>query len=173
LSRKPRAAPDELENAAPLCPSCHETYGANPTKRKFLREARDLWYEILCDPLRGPWAMPRGGPRSHDWYGSGELGAHFATILRVAQERAQGVHDTLERRRLQALTLTFYERDESAARNVCRSTAPPPKAILEKLPGDRFSAFRHSICATASRSSQHPMLATSNARKVRGFHNMH
>lgn len=38
--------PDTEENAAPLCPSCHETYGANPQKRKFLREARDLWYEI-------------------------------------------------------------------------------------------------------------------------------
>jgi hypothetical protein len=37
---------DEEDNAAPLCPSCHETYGANPQKRKFIREARDLWYEI-------------------------------------------------------------------------------------------------------------------------------
>ena len=37
---------DTEENAAPLCPSCHETYGANPKKRKFIREARDLWYEI-------------------------------------------------------------------------------------------------------------------------------
>jgi hypothetical protein len=37
---------DKEENAAPLCPSCHETYGANPQKRKFIREARDLWYEI-------------------------------------------------------------------------------------------------------------------------------
>ena len=37
---------DLEENAAPLCPSCHETYGANPQKRKFIREARDLWYEI-------------------------------------------------------------------------------------------------------------------------------
>jgi hypothetical protein len=36
------------DNAAPLCPSCHETYGANPTKRKFIREARDFWFEI-CD----------------------------------------------------------------------------------------------------------------------------
>jgi hypothetical protein len=38
--------PDTEENAAPLCPSCHETYGANPQKRKFIREARDFWYEI-------------------------------------------------------------------------------------------------------------------------------
>jgi len=40
--------PDVDDNAAPLCPSCHETYGANPQKRKFIREARDLWYEICA-----------------------------------------------------------------------------------------------------------------------------
>ena len=40
--------PDTDDNAAPLCPSCHETYGANPTKRKFIREVRDFWYE-LCE----------------------------------------------------------------------------------------------------------------------------
>ncbi|MGD9161099.1 MAG: HNH endonuclease [Desulfobacteraceae bacterium] len=39
---------DKEENAAPLCPSCHETYGANPQKRKFIREARNLWYEICA-----------------------------------------------------------------------------------------------------------------------------
>ncbi|MCK5146144.1 HNH endonuclease [bacterium] len=37
---------DTEENAAPLCPTCHETYGANPTKRKFIIEARNLWYDI-------------------------------------------------------------------------------------------------------------------------------
>jgi hypothetical protein len=37
---------DIEENAAPLCPSCHKRYGANPTKRKLIREARDLWFEI-------------------------------------------------------------------------------------------------------------------------------
>jgi hypothetical protein len=39
---------DEEDNAAPLCASCHETYGANPTKRKFIREARDWWYETCA-----------------------------------------------------------------------------------------------------------------------------
>lgn len=38
--------PDDEENAAPLCPTCHETYGDNPKKRKFIREARDFWYDI-------------------------------------------------------------------------------------------------------------------------------
>jgi HNH endonuclease len=40
--------PDTEPHAAPLCPSCHETYGANPEKRKFIREVRDFWYE-LCE----------------------------------------------------------------------------------------------------------------------------
>ncbi len=39
---------DEEDNAAPLCASCHEVYGANPTKRKFIREARDWWYETCA-----------------------------------------------------------------------------------------------------------------------------
>lgn len=39
---------DAEPNAAPLCPSCHDTYGANPQKRKLLREARDAWFRI-CD----------------------------------------------------------------------------------------------------------------------------
>lgn len=40
--------PDTEDNAAPLCPSCHETYGANPQRRKFIRETRELWYEICA-----------------------------------------------------------------------------------------------------------------------------
>jgi hypothetical protein len=39
---------DAEDNAAPLCASCHEIYGANPTKRKFIREARDWWYETCA-----------------------------------------------------------------------------------------------------------------------------
>jgi hypothetical protein len=44
---------DSEDNAAPLCPSCHETYGANPEKRKFIREVRDFWYEI-CEKRYAP-----------------------------------------------------------------------------------------------------------------------
>ena len=39
---------DTEDNAAPLCASCHETYGANAQKRKFIREARDFWYEVCA-----------------------------------------------------------------------------------------------------------------------------
>lgn len=40
--------PDTEENAAPLCPSCHGTYGGHPLKRKIVREARDIWYQICA-----------------------------------------------------------------------------------------------------------------------------
>lgn len=44
---------DTFENAAPLCPTCHEIYGANPAKRKFIREARDFWYELCSQRFMG------------------------------------------------------------------------------------------------------------------------
>jgi HNH endonuclease len=48
---------DTEENAAPLCPTCHDIWGGNPQKRKSIREMRDLWYEICekrfaTDPQR-------------------------------------------------------------------------------------------------------------------------
>ena len=44
---------DTENNAAPLCPNCHRTYGSNPVQRKIITEARDLWYE-LCEKRYGP-----------------------------------------------------------------------------------------------------------------------
>jgi hypothetical protein len=44
---------DTEDNAAPLCPSCHEIFGSNPSKRKMIREARDFWYEA-CESLLKP-----------------------------------------------------------------------------------------------------------------------
>ena len=38
--------PDTIENAAPLCPNCHDRFGGNPLKRKFIGETRDYWYEV-------------------------------------------------------------------------------------------------------------------------------
>jgi Zn finger protein HypA/HybF involved in hydrogenase expression len=37
--------PDEMDNAAPLCPNCHDYYGGNPDKRKEITQMRDWWYE--------------------------------------------------------------------------------------------------------------------------------
>ena len=40
--------PDTEDNAAPLCPTCHTIYGANPEMRKYIRDSRDFWYK-LCE----------------------------------------------------------------------------------------------------------------------------
>jgi len=45
--------PDDEDNAAPLCPTCHEIYGANAEKRKFIREAREFWFEICTKRFGG------------------------------------------------------------------------------------------------------------------------
>ena len=36
---------DDIDNAAPLCPSCHDNYGDNPSKRKEIKQMRDFWYK--------------------------------------------------------------------------------------------------------------------------------
>ena len=38
--------PDTIENAAPLCGSCHDLFGGNPVKQKQIREMRDFWWEV-------------------------------------------------------------------------------------------------------------------------------
>lgn len=40
--------PDTEDNAAPLCATCHDLYGDNPQKRRFIKQSRDFWYD-LCD----------------------------------------------------------------------------------------------------------------------------
>jgi len=44
-----QGGPDTDDNAAPLCPNCHSYFGANPDKRKEIRQMRDWWYEV-CKP---------------------------------------------------------------------------------------------------------------------------
>ncbi len=39
--------PDTLENAAPLCASCHDLYGGNPDKRKTIKQMRDYWWGLM------------------------------------------------------------------------------------------------------------------------------
>ncbi len=45
IVRKADGGPDTIDNAAPLCPSCHDWFGDNPVLKKTIREMRDAWYE--------------------------------------------------------------------------------------------------------------------------------
>ncbi|MBE3659132.1 HNH endonuclease [Vibrio navarrensis] len=38
---------DDIENAAPLCASCHDLYGGNPEKRKMILQMRDHWWKLM------------------------------------------------------------------------------------------------------------------------------
>jgi len=52
---KPEAegGPDTEDNAAPLCANCHDLYGGNPEKRRFIEQNRDFWYDF-CEKASPP-----------------------------------------------------------------------------------------------------------------------
>lgn len=45
-----QGGPNTLDNAAPLCGSCHGQYGGNPVLRKQMREMRDHWWARCAAP---------------------------------------------------------------------------------------------------------------------------
>jgi hypothetical protein len=44
---------DSIDNAVALCKKCHDIYGSNPDKRKWIKERRDFWYEFCEKKLHG------------------------------------------------------------------------------------------------------------------------
>lgn len=54
ITPQSEGGPDTLENAAPLCPSCHSDYRGNPDKRKWIRETRDFWWEYCKKGTANP-----------------------------------------------------------------------------------------------------------------------
>ena len=65
--------PNTEENAAPLCPSCHRSYGGNPDLQARIREMRDFWYD-QCERLFAIEQDPVESFRSiHDTFSLEEL----------------------------------------------------------------------------------------------------
>lgn len=44
---KKEGGSDDISNAAPLCPSCHDYYGDNHSKRKEIKHIRKWWYKTV------------------------------------------------------------------------------------------------------------------------------
>lgn len=42
-----------IDNAVAMCKKCHDIYGGNPEKRKWIKERRDFWYEFCEKKLKG------------------------------------------------------------------------------------------------------------------------
>jgi hypothetical protein len=55
-----QGGPDDEDNAAPLCGTCHDLYGGNPDLRKEIRSRRDQWYEISSKVLNPEYGWPIG-----------------------------------------------------------------------------------------------------------------
>lgn len=98
LTPQKEGGPDTLDNAAPLCGSCHSQFGGNPDLRKQMREMRDWWWES-CARAGGSKAdaglalnidklhsqVEQGQRRQEEVLG--ELKALLTTHFGVAQER--------------------------------------------------------------------------------------
>jgi hypothetical protein len=52
--------PDNEDNAAPLCGTCHDLYGGNPDLRKEIRLRRNQWFEICSKVLNPEYGWPIG-----------------------------------------------------------------------------------------------------------------
>ncbi|OGL62123.1 hypothetical protein A3E97_03940 [Candidatus Uhrbacteria bacterium RIFCSPHIGHO2_12_FULL_47_12] len=64
---------DDFENAAPLCQNCHDRFGANPEKRKEIRQMRDWWFDVVKEK-----------------YGSGQEKFEKINELILQMEKTQG-----------------------------------------------------------------------------------
>ena len=69
---------DTIDNAAPLCPLCHEAVGGNAGRRKQLRERRDWWWS-RCEKVE---TQPDFGP----------LYAEIRPALKKVDQLLEGVH---------------------------------------------------------------------------------
>ena len=97
-----------LENAAPLCPNCHEVVGSNPAKRKFVTESRDFWWGFCAKQEEHP-----------DLVATNERLDRLQEELRaVAQSQARQVEIVAEIRTLYADQLRSTAGSVSSARTV-------------------------------------------------------
>jgi HNH endonuclease len=90
---------DTQANAAPLCPSCHETYGANPVKRKFIREARDFWYELCAKRYSSdPDRLDEISEQLKNAATKADLDAAVAGVIRLIEAEASRKERTVPQR---------------------------------------------------------------------------
>lgn len=75
---------DAIENAAPLCPSCHDYFGANPVKRKEIAEMRDWWNKI---------AEAKYGPNSENEAALAELTSELKAIRDDKNQNTQALEE--------------------------------------------------------------------------------
>ena len=110
---------DDEDNAAPLCPNHHDSLGSNPDKRKFIRDARDLWYqeceqqsELLYDTKEIKRILENLSLRSREhapWQSRLIPRAQIGTI-RYSLTRPEFVHPLVVRKLLGDMS-DPYERD--------------------------------------------------------------
>lgn len=80
---------DHIDNAAPLCPTCHRLYGDNPRMRTRLREMRDCLYESV-EQIAGVGLFER--------IQALESAVHDVSAMIEAQQLDRSLADVVEQR---------------------------------------------------------------------------
>ena len=78
---------DSIENAVPLCPSCHSDYGGNPEKRTRIRQMRDWRYETVAKMYSSNIASPEQLSGIHKYL-------RFIDVKQDSILKKQEKHDT-------------------------------------------------------------------------------
>lgn len=104
---------DELDNAAPLCPNCHDYFGANPVKRKEIKEMRDWWYERVKLMYQQP-----------DYRLLAQVNDKVERLLRSDSDRKKGI-DSLKK-----ILKTVAE---SAIKDLTLETAPEAATFITDI----------------------------------------
>jgi len=82
---------DTIENAAPLCPSCHSDYGGNEEKRNRIKQMRDWWYKTVEQMYSGNIAGPEQLHKIHDILQN--VNAKQDSILKRQQRHDSDLHE--------------------------------------------------------------------------------
>ena len=143
---------DTEDNAAPLCPNCHSKYGANPEKRKIIREMRDSWYE-RCS--QSSFTTPEVKDMSED-----------LTNNVINLKTNKGVMTNVVN-----LGTVIHNYDKKASRNKTAKITPPDGAIASSLMHknyikhliDRYHDFKKSHIGP--QKMKYPILYGSIKRK--------
>lgn len=133
--------PDTIENAAPLCARCHDAYGANPEKRKWIKGKRDFWYDFCEKKLSGE--------------DMNQLEKTHAVIERIAQDHEKRLKNT--------------EQDLNVLQNTVQTLTLQNKELISSLntvPADKKSDIFVQLTSTSSTITGSSLAMTQLGRGV-------
>lgn len=136
---------DDDENGAPLCPSCHEMLGENPTKRRFIREARNNWYEVCDGRFAAEGRLERILEVASDRVTTGDLAALRSDLLRDFSRMLQSSAPRPPKRTLGEIIQHLFDFSLASSRNGLPQAEFLRMFIWDGPIGDDFDTIKSEL----------------------------